>query len=43
MQSRSTLSESQRERLVELFEQGRGSQGAARRVLGVRDTATVSS
>ena len=35
MQSRSTLSESQRERLVELFEQGMGSEGAAR-VLGVR-------
>ena len=42
MQSRSTLSESQRERLVELFEQGMGSQGAAR-VLGVRHKATVSS
>ena len=36
MRSRSSLSESQRERLVELFEQGMGSQGAAR-VLGVRE------
>ena len=40
MQSRSSLSESQRERLVELFEQGMGYQVAAR-VLGVRRDPVV--
>ena len=40
MHSRSKLSQSQRERLVELFEQGMGSKGAAR-VLGVRRKPVV--
>lgn len=40
VQSRSSLSESQRERLVELFEQGMGYQVAAR-VLGVRRDPVV--
>ena len=39
MRSRSLLSESQREWLVELFEQGMGSQAAAR-VVGVSRDAT---
>ena len=39
MHSRSSLSQSQRERLVELFEQGMGSQAAAR-VVGVSRDAT---